>query len=81
MKRANTNEEKKGTTFVVIVDDQVASYIEQQGITDTNAYMNRLLRDEMQCQLAHPEGRKPNRLVESTPDTSGYPEMQGNFQK
>jgi len=48
MQRETTQEETKTHTFVIIVGEDVAAYIEQQGITDTNAYMNKLLRAEFE---------------------------------
>lgn len=77
MKRANTQEEKDAVTFTIIVDDEVAAYIEQEGIRNTNAYMNSLLQRAKQRQQA---GKRPiQNLSSNTPDTSGYPEMKGHF--
>jgi|GEM_PF-6964608 len=47
MQRETTIESTKSHTFVIIVDEDVAAYIEQNNITDTNAYMIKLLRQEM----------------------------------
>jgi hypothetical protein len=46
MQRETTQEQTKSHTFVIIVDEDVAAYIEEKNITDTNAYMTKLLRAE-----------------------------------
>lgn len=48
MKRSEYNEKTKTHTYVIIADDDVAAYIEQNNISDTNSYMIQLLQDEMQ---------------------------------
>jgi hypothetical protein len=86
MRRTNTNEEGLGShTFTIIVDDEVAAYFEQAGITNANAYMNELLYAEKErlTRLGKdpmtPGGQELDALLSSTPDTSGYPEMQEHF--
>lgn len=48
MERETTQEKTKTHTFVIIVDEEVAAYIEQKKIIDTNAYMVKLLKEEME---------------------------------
>lgn len=48
--RETTSEKTTSRTYVIIADEEVAAFIEQQGITDTNAYMLNLLKEEMQRQ-------------------------------
>jgi len=47
MQRETTIESTKSHTFVIIVDEDVAAYIEQNKITDANTYIINLLRQEM----------------------------------
>ncbi|MCE3235600.1 MAG: hypothetical protein K0Q50_1780 [Vampirovibrio sp.] len=86
MQRETTNEEQLGSyTFTVIVDDDVAAYFEQAGITDPNQYMNELLqaeknRQQQKGQAAKSSGeRTVDAILASTPDASGYPEIQEHF--
>jgi hypothetical protein len=50
MKRSEYNEKTKTHTYVIIADDDVAAYIEQNNISDTNSYMIQLLQEEIQRQ-------------------------------
>ena len=72
------NREKTDThTYVVIVEDDVVHYLDEQGITDTNAYMVQLLQAEKQRQKgaapksAQAEEKKTNQLSAQTPNTAG----------
>jgi hypothetical protein len=49
-RRESTNEKTNTHTYVIVADDDVAGYIEQQSIADTNAYMVQLLQAERQRQ-------------------------------
>lgn len=80
MKRTtNQTSPKEANTFVVIVDEDVAAYIDQQGITDTNGYMLMLLREEMERRQGKMDARYSAEIITRTPDTSGYPEMQARY--
>lgn len=84
MRQTDTSQEQKYVSFPIIVDEEVAAYIEQQGIVDINDYMNRLLEQEKQRQQTMGNQGQPaeisvSELDRGTPDTSGYPEMQGHF--
>ena len=86
MQRETTNEEQLGSyTFTIIVDDEVAAYFEQAGITDPNQYMNELLqaeknRQQQRGQTARSAGEtNVDAILASTPDASGYPEIQEHF--
>jgi len=86
LRRATTDEEKQYWTFTIIVDEDVATYIDQTEIIDANGYMNQLLREEQARQAAKGmgpgffgEAQNLDDLLRNTPDTSGYPEMKGHF--
>ena len=59
MKKAAYQEPLKTRNYVIVVDEDVAAYIEQQGITDPNTYMTKLLQDEVNRQ--HGKVGKPAR--------------------
>lgn len=67
-------------TFVIILDDDAAAYLDRIGVTEPNTYLNELLRKEKARQeRTGSPGRNAARVAEDAPDTSGYPEMKGSF--
>ena len=73
----NTTTQNQSNTLTINVDADVATYIEQQGITDTNAYINQLLKAEQERQKngsAQKEG-----AGDYSPDASGYPNLKEHF--
>lgn len=62
MKRAEYNEKTRTHSFVIIADDDVAAFIEQNNISDTNTYMIQLLQAEMQRQKGVGHKAQSNRV-------------------
>jgi hypothetical protein len=77
MTRETASEKTNTHTYVVIVEDDVAHYLDEQRITDTNAYMIQLLQAEKQRQKgaapksAQAEEQTTNQLSAQTPNTAG----------
>lgn len=75
----------QGQTFTIILDDDATVYLEQEGIRNTDAYLIQLLKEEKKRQEAKsgnkgkPAKQDLDALISSTPDTSGYPEMESHF--
>lgn len=46
MQRTTTQQVTGSQPFTVILDEEVAAYIDQEKITDVNAYIVKLLREE-----------------------------------
>lgn len=71
--------------IVVIIDDEAAAFLEQQGVNDPSAYVNNLLeteKDRISREKPSSNDRHETRqeIIRSTPDASGYPELKQNFQ-
>ncbi len=81
MKKTDTSTNNV-TSYVVVINEPAAAFLEHLGVTDVNGYLNELLWKEKQRQVGRDPtqpGQNLNELMECTPDTSGYPEMQGHF--
>ncbi len=66
-------------TVVIILDKEAADFVAGQA-ESPNDYICRLLREEMRREKGLPASQpSAAELLESTPDTSGYPEMQGSW--
>jgi hypothetical protein len=73
----NTTTQNQTDTLTINVDADVAAYIEQQGITDINAYINQLLKAEQDRQKSGDTNK--SQTGDYAPDASGYPNMKGHF--
>ena len=63
--RTGANAKTRTNTYLIIVEEDVAAFIDQQGIRDINAYIAQLLERELQHQKASGQ-YKPKQIRQAT---------------
>lgn len=76
---------QRTVTFTIALSEEASLYLDQQGITEPNEYINQLIREEQKRQNASGPGEvdqpppEAQELLNSTPDASGYPRQEKHF--
>lgn len=83
--QSGTNQTQQTVTFTIALNEEASLYLEQQGVTEPNEYINQLIKEEQKRQNASGPGEvdqpppEAQELLNSTPDASGYPKQEKHF--